>query len=193
VQRLGRHTSTAIWGPCFLRGPFRGVISKTVCVQSRSPAWRRGRIPLPQPCESEGVTKREVSNLKQWDSDPRMTALARANSNCKRQTRPRQRKRPTSTNPQLSDSNKNVVVSPRWALYSKTDWLTDSPSVVTRLSYEGEMSTRRDIQAGVPQGSILSPTLYDTYVGYPESKFRLATERKFILPFDVHTLLYFST
>jgi hypothetical protein len=36
----------------------------------------------------------------------------------------RQRERPTSTNPQLSDSNKNLVVSPRWVLYSKTDWQT---------------------------------------------------------------------
>jgi hypothetical protein len=30
----------------------------------------------------------------------------------------RQRERPISTNPQLSDSNKNLVVSPRWVLYS---------------------------------------------------------------------------
>jgi hypothetical protein len=37
----------------------------------------------------------------------------------------RQRERPTSTNLQLSDSNKNLVVSPRWMLYSKTDWPTD--------------------------------------------------------------------
>jgi hypothetical protein len=40
----------------------------------------------------------------------------------------RQRERPTSTNPQLSDSNKNQVVSPRWVLYSKTDWPTDRRS-----------------------------------------------------------------
>jgi hypothetical protein len=32
-----------------------------------------------------------------------------------------QRKRPTSTNLQLSDSNKDLVLSPRWVLYSKTD------------------------------------------------------------------------
>jgi hypothetical protein len=36
-----------------------------------------------------------------------------------------QRERPASTNPQLSDSNKNQVVSPRWMLYSKIDWPTD--------------------------------------------------------------------
>jgi hypothetical protein len=43
----------------------------------------------------------------------------------------RQRERPTSTNPQLSDSNKDVVVSPRWVLYSKTDWTTDSDRNMT--------------------------------------------------------------
>jgi hypothetical protein len=40
----------------------------------------------------------------------------------------RHRERPTSTNPQLSDSNKNLVVSPRWVLDTKTDWLTDRRS-----------------------------------------------------------------
>jgi hypothetical protein len=33
----------------------------------------------------------------------------------------RQRERLTSTNPQQFDSNKNLVVSPRWVLYSKID------------------------------------------------------------------------
>jgi hypothetical protein len=33
----------------------------------------------------------------------------------------RQRERLTTTNPQLSDSNENLVVRPRWVLYSKTD------------------------------------------------------------------------
>jgi hypothetical protein len=40
----------------------------------------------------------------------------------------RRRGRPTSTNPQLSDSNKNVFVSPRWVFYSKTDCSTDRRS-----------------------------------------------------------------
>jgi hypothetical protein len=31
----------------------------------------------------------------------------------------RKRKHPTSTKPKLSDSNNNLVVSPRWVLYSK--------------------------------------------------------------------------
>jgi hypothetical protein len=52
-----------------------------------------------------------------------MTALARISSNCKRQTRHFVRKgRPTSTNPQLTDINTNLVISSRWMLYSKTDW-----------------------------------------------------------------------
>jgi hypothetical protein len=37
----------------------------------------------------------------------------------------RQRERSTSTSPKMSDSNKDLVVSPRRVLYSKTDWPTD--------------------------------------------------------------------
>jgi hypothetical protein len=38
---------------------------------------------------------------------------------------PRQKGHPTSTNLQLSESNKNLVLGPRWVLDAKTDWLTD--------------------------------------------------------------------
>jgi hypothetical protein len=33
-----------------------------------------------------------------------------------------------------------------------------------RVSVEGEMSPPREMQAGVPQGSVLSPTLYNIYI-----------------------------
>jgi hypothetical protein len=39
-----------------------------------------------------------------------------------------QKGRPKPTNPQLSDNNKDLVVSSRWVLYSKTDWPTDRRS-----------------------------------------------------------------
>jgi hypothetical protein len=66
-----------------------------------------------------------------WDSDSRMTALARASSNCKRQIRPLVRE---SVPHQMPDSNKNLVVSPRWTLYSETEYPTDRRSLhKTRL------------------------------------------------------------
>jgi hypothetical protein len=40
----------------------------------------------------------------------------------------RQRERPILTNPQLSDSNENLVVIPRGVHYSKINWPTDCRS-----------------------------------------------------------------
>jgi hypothetical protein len=40
----------------------------------------------------------------------------------------RPRELPTSTSLQRSDSNKDLVVSPRWVLDTKTDWPTDRQS-----------------------------------------------------------------
>jgi hypothetical protein len=40
----------------------------------------------------------------------------------------RQREHRTTANPQLSDSNKNLVLGPRWVLSIKTDMLTDRRS-----------------------------------------------------------------
>jgi retron-type reverse transcriptase len=36
-----------------------------------------------------------------------------------------------------------------------------------KVSVEGEMSTPREMQTGVSQGSVLSPTLYNIYVNNP--------------------------
>jgi hypothetical protein len=58
-----------------------------------------------------------------------MTALARTSANCKRHTRPLVRE--GAPNPQTRNchtSNKDLVASPRWVLYSKTDWPTDRRS-----------------------------------------------------------------
>jgi hypothetical protein len=47
-------------------------------------------------------------------------------SNCERQTRPLVREgAPTSTNPQRFDSNKNLILGPRWVIETKTKWPTD--------------------------------------------------------------------
>jgi hypothetical protein len=40
----------------------------------------------------------------------------------------RQGGRPISINQQLSDSNKNLVISPRWGLDTKKDWAIDRRS-----------------------------------------------------------------
>jgi hypothetical protein len=75
-----------------------------------------------------GGDEKESLEFETVKSDPRMTALARGSSNSKRQTRPLVRECPKSTNPQLADANKNLVVSPRRVFYSKTDWPTDRRS-----------------------------------------------------------------
>jgi ribosomal protein S14 len=135
-QRLGKHVPTetntraTIEERCFRCGQRRGVILKTIkLIRSiqcgggfeylhRSPANRRRR--------RKG--KSRIWDSRIWsrvprDSDPKMIELARTSSNYSRQ-----RERPTSTNSQVSESNKNLVISPRWVLYSKTDWPTDRRS-----------------------------------------------------------------
>jgi hypothetical protein len=55
---------------------------------------------------------------------------------------------------------------------SKLEFLTNLIKLISsflsqrkfRVSVEGEMSTPREMQAGVPQGSVLSPTLYNIYI-----------------------------
>jgi hypothetical protein len=90
----------------------------------RDPASRRRRRK-----GKSRIWDSKIWSRVQRDLDPIMTALARASSNCKRQIHPLVRENaPTSTNPQLSESNQDLVVSPRWVLYSKTDWPADRRS-----------------------------------------------------------------
>jgi hypothetical protein len=90
-------------------------------------------------CDPASRRRRRKGKSQYWDSkiwsevprdsDPRMTALARASSTCKRQTRPLVREgAPQAQDRNCHTSNKDLVVSPRWVLYSKTDWLADRRS-----------------------------------------------------------------
>jgi hypothetical protein len=63
------------------------------------------------------------------DSDSRKTALARASNTYKTQTRPLVREgAPLEQDRNCHTCNKDLVVSPRWVLYSKTDWPADRRS-----------------------------------------------------------------
>jgi hypothetical protein len=58
-----------------------------------------------------------------------MTALARTSSSCKGHTRPPVRESaPHEQTHKCLDSNKNLVLDPRWVLHTKKDWQTDRRS-----------------------------------------------------------------
>jgi hypothetical protein len=98
--------------------------------------------------DAEGCSSRE--------SDRRITVLARTSSNCKRQTRPVVREGVQhKTNPQLSDSNKNVVFDPWWMIYTKTDWPTDCRSY-HNFGLSGTLSQLR--VAGVRSEKLVAET-----------------------------------
>jgi hypothetical protein len=90
----------------------------------RDPASRRRR--------QKG--KSQIWDSKIWsqvpgDSDPRKTALTSASSTYKRQTQPLVREgAPQEQDRNCHTSNQDLVVSPRWVPYSKTDWPTDRRS-----------------------------------------------------------------
>jgi hypothetical protein len=65
----------------------------------------------------------------QRDLDPRKIALTRTSSTYKRQTRPLVRESaPQEQDRNCHTSNKDLVVSSKWVLYSKTDWPADRRS-----------------------------------------------------------------
>jgi hypothetical protein len=84
----------------------------------RDPASRRRR--------RKGKSQSETVKYglkSQGNSDPRKTALARASSTYKRQTRPLVGEgAPQEQDRNRHTCNKDLVVSPSWVLYSKTDW-----------------------------------------------------------------------
>jgi hypothetical protein len=100
--------------------PCAGGVEYLHCSPANRRRWRNG--------------KSRIWSIKIWswvprDSDPRMIALARTSSYCKRQTSPLVGENaPHQQTHNCRDSNKNLVVSPRWMLYSKTDWPTDRRS-----------------------------------------------------------------
>jgi hypothetical protein len=78
--------------------------------------------------ESQGTRTKERLRVPR-DSDQRKIALARASNIYIRQTRPLVREgAPQEQDRNCHTSNKDLVVSPKWVLCSKTDWPADRRS-----------------------------------------------------------------
>jgi hypothetical protein len=103
----------------------------------RGPASRRRRRK-----EKSRIWDSKIWSRVPRDSDPRMTALARTSSNCKWQTRPLVRESVPHQQTRNCLINKNLVVSPRWVFYSKTDWPTDRRS---KHNFDFDFDTDRNI------------------------------------------------
>jgi ribosomal protein L33 len=89
----------------------------------RNPASRRGRRKGSLQLETAKYChESQWTRTREWLRRGEPAAIVNDRSSSS------QGERPISTNPQLSDSNKNLVVSPRWVIYSKTDWPTDCRS-----------------------------------------------------------------
>jgi hypothetical protein len=137
---FGKHASTTI-----------GLLLETVfsirSVQSscKEDNWRN---PVVYPCGGgvEYLHRDPASRRRRWkgksqiwdskiwsqvprDLDPRKIAFARTTNTYKRQTRTLVRKgAPQEQDRNCHTSKKDLVVSPRWVLYSKTDWPADRRS-----------------------------------------------------------------
>jgi hypothetical protein len=102
--------------------PVPGVITRPSC------SWV---ILIREFCSQGWGSRIGQSQMCSWvprDSDARITALAGTGTNCKLLNRPIVKRRPTSAMRQVSDSNENLLLSPRWRF---TPRQTDRPSVVT--------------------------------------------------------------
>jgi hypothetical protein len=104
--------------------------------------------------------KSQIWDSKIWsqvprDLNPRKIALARASNTYKRHTRPLVREdAPQEQDRNCHTSNKDLVVSPRWVLYSKIDWPAD------RRSQHKTQTLRRQ---RFPRPIILTPD--DDHIG----------------------------
>jgi hypothetical protein len=139
-QRISKQAFSKIEMLCFLRGPCRVVIKgEGRCVESGSNtstvALRVVGSGEKGSFESERVKygrKSQGTRTREWLRWRGPAAMQTIDSSF------HQRERPISTNPQMSDSNKNLVISLKWVLYSKQ---TGRPTVgrnirlrLTRLS-----------------------------------------------------------
>jgi hypothetical protein len=91
----------------------------------RDPASRRRRRKGKSQCWDRYIWARVPKA-----SDQRKIALARASSIYKRQTRPLVREvAPQEQDRNCHTGNQDLVVSPKWVLYSKTDWPADRRNI----------------------------------------------------------------
>jgi G:T-mismatch repair DNA endonuclease (very short patch repair protein) len=106
-----------------------------------------------------------------------MIALTRASNSCKRQTCPvvreRERERESAAHQQTRncDSDKDLVVSPKWVLYSKTDWLTVGRNISLRLRLRMQVSPKWEVQTKMEPAVVQSRIERDQTIISELSKF----------------------
>jgi hypothetical protein len=119
---------------CFLFGPCRDVITEKSLEVSQCNSPCGGGIEYlhrdPASRRRRRKGKSQMWDSKIWsrdprDSDQRKIALARASSIYKSQTRPLVREGAPQEDRNCHTSNKDLVVSPKWVPYTKTDWPAD--------------------------------------------------------------------
>jgi hypothetical protein len=120
---------------CFLRGPYQGVINGTSLVSE--PRVEAGSntstvaLRVVGGDEKGSLESETVKYVHEYHWTQTRELLCRRGPAAvvnNRSILSSERERPTSTNPQLSFSSKNLTGSPRWVLYSKTDRPTDRRS-----------------------------------------------------------------